>query len=290
MKPAVCGVLTGVSYVSGIDYYRGINEGFAELLGKRHLMPPNPQMVLSSIDCDRYALLLTERRIDEVCDHIGAGVARLVSADVDFVVLASNTAHVAAPALARRFPQLPLLHIADTTARAVRARGLRRVGLLGTEPTMREDYLKARLRAHRLDVLVPDSEAAMARIFEHIMTELSANVFTEPTRAYFAEQVRALAARGCEGVILGCTEIELLELQPLVPDVPLFRSAQLHIEAATRVAAGLDCVEMYAPPALVPRVGGCRAGARAGAVVAAWLVASGLLAVRCGALQTLRNG
>ena len=122
---------------------------------------------------------------------------------------------------------------------------------------MREDYLKERLRVHGLEVLVPESQADMEKIFSFIMDELSFNKFEESTRAFFVEQVKALAARGCEGVILGCTEIELLELQPHVDascisrdsgEYPLFRSAQLHIEAATRIAAGLDSVADYAPP------------------------------------------
>lgn len=242
----LCGILTGVSYASGIDYYRQVNEDFKRHLGKRHLMPPNPELLMASVDCDRYAYLLTERRYEEVCEHLLTGVARLVSAGVNFIVLASNTAHIAVPAVAARFPQLSLLHIADCTARAVRQNGLQRVGLLGTEPTMREEYLKARLRLHGLEVVVPESEADMARIFKLIMDELSCEVFLDSTRAFFAEQVRSLADRGCQGVVLGCTEIELLELQSHV-SVPLFRSARLHTEATARICAGLDVVSDYAP-------------------------------------------
>jgi len=262
MPTPVCGVLTGISYVSGLDYYRQINEEVGKLLGKANLMPPNPTMVLSSVDCDLYALLLTTNRTPEVCEHLAAGVARLVAAGCDFLVLASNTAHVSVPTLEERFPSLPILHIADVTATSIRSRGMRRVGLLGTEPTMREEYLKSRLRSHGLEIVVPDSDEDMTRIFQAIMHELGHNIFHDSTRAFFVKMVRKLQVRGCEGVILGCTEIELLELQPHVPDVALFRSAELHIEAASRVCAGLDAVDKYlpadrrasTPPRLPPRL------------------------------------
>ena len=213
MPTPVCGVLTGISYVSGLDYYRQINEEVGKLLGKANLMPPNPTMVLSSVDCDLYALLLTTNRTPEVCEHLAAGVARLVAAGCDFLVLASNTAHVSVPTLEERFPSLPILHIADVTATSIRSRGMRRVGLLGTEPTMREEYLKSRLRSHGLEIVVPDSDEDMTRIFQAIMHELGHNIFHDSTRAFFVKMVRKLQVRGCEGVILGCTEIELLELQ-----------------------------------------------------------------------------
>ena len=119
----VCGILTGVSYVSGLDYYGKINELFGKHVGKRHLMPPNPDMVLVSVDCDAYALMLTQGRHEDVCDHLAAGVARLVAAGVDFVALASNTAHISIPTLSTRFPQLRILHIADCTALAIRTAG-----------------------------------------------------------------------------------------------------------------------------------------------------------------------
>lgn len=119
----VCGILTGISYVSGLDYYSKINAKFGACVGKRRLMPPNPEIVMVSVDCDQYSLLLTERRYAEVSEHLASGVARLVRAGVDFVVMASNTAHMCVPTLLVKYPQLKLLHIADSTARSIRASG-----------------------------------------------------------------------------------------------------------------------------------------------------------------------
>ena len=93
------------------------------------------------------------------------GVDKLVKAGIDFLVIASNTGHVSVPHIRRAYPDLPVLHIADCTARAIKARKIDCVGLLGTEPTMKERFLIARLERHGLRVVVPDSEQDMSRIF-----------------------------------------------------------------------------------------------------------------------------
>ena len=248
MAPCL-GLLTGVSYQSGLDYYKNVNEKYMQLVPKGHLMPPNPLMVMVSVDCDVYAKMLAiDKDWDGVAEYISHGVGRLVKAEVDFLVICSNTAHLAVPRIGELYPRMPVLHIADTTARAIKAKGLTCVGLLGTEPTMREEYLKLQLRKHGIATIVPDSDAVFAQIFQFIMDELGFGEFKESTRAFFVQQVQQLAARGAQGVIMGCTEIELLLRQNDVPDVTLFASAELHIEAAAHVAAGLSQVADYMPP------------------------------------------
>ena len=184
----------------------------------------------------------------------------MVRAGAAFLVIASNTGHIAVPLVRARFPELPVLHIGDCTAAAIKASGASNVGLLGTEPTMREGYLKQQLGKHGIATLVPESEKDLTQIFQYIMDELGFNVFKETTREFFVAQVRNLAARGAEGVILGCTEIELLVKQSDVPEIPLYCSAELHIEAVARVQAGMDTVVQYMPREDV--VSGCAAKLR----------------------------
>ena len=249
-KKPVLGLLTGISYVSGVDYYRGISERFGVLLGgKGKLMPRNPLLSLVSVDCDEYAYALTQERWDDVYAHLLSGVDMLVASGIDVLVIVSNTGHMCLPVVAAKHPSLRVLHIADCTARAITARGFTKVGLLGTEPTMRRRYLKDRLALHGVETLVPERDEDLRQIFTYIMKELGQNVFADSTRAFFADQVAKLVSAGCQGVILGCTEIELLELADVCPGVPLFRSAELHIEACARVAAGLDDVAAYDPAA-----------------------------------------
>ena len=142
---------------------------------------------------------------------------------------------------------IPYLHIADCTAKAIKDKGLKRVGLLGTEPTMRESYLKERLAMHGIETLVPDNDQDLSQIFQFIMHELGFGVFKPETLAFFKDQVAKLVAQGAEGVILGCTEIELLIKQEHCPGVPLFASAELHMDAAAKVVAGAAQLSSYAP-------------------------------------------
>eukprot|EP00928_Gymnodinium_smaydae_P063408 TRINITY_DN46987_c0_g1_i2.p1 TRINITY_DN46987_c0_g1~~TRINITY_DN46987_c0_g1_i2.p1 ORF type:complete len:297 (+),score=69.49 TRINITY_DN46987_c0_g1_i2:68-892(+) len=243
------GLLTGLSYVSGIDYYRGINQQVAKLLPRGAVMERNSEMVIVSLDCDGYVELLTAQDTPGVCEYLFRGVRKLHAAGVDFLVIASNTAHICHDLVRQRLPELPVLHIADCTAAACRGQG--RIGLLGTEPTMRDgSWLKSRLALHGIEVTVPAEAADRQRCYDIICQELSFDVFTDASRAFFVDLVRRLHSDGgaTGGVILGCTEIELLVRQEDVPDVPLYRSAELHIQAAARVQAGAASLEEYLPP------------------------------------------
>ena len=148
----------------------------------------------------------------------------------------------------RDFPSLEILHIADTTAAAVKAAGMTRVGLLGTRPTMSDgSWLKERLGAHGIEVVTPEREEDLRRCYDIICQELSFDVFTDESRAFFVEMATELVKSGAEGVVLGCTEIELLVKAEDAPGVTLFASAALHMEAAARVSLGLTSVAALEP-------------------------------------------
>lgn len=247
-ESATVGILTGLSYVSGIDYYRGINEKSQKLLKKGSIMERNAEIVMVSLDCARYVELLTAQDDEGVQEYLFRGVKKLHGAGVDFLVIASNTAHICHDLVRQRLPDLPVLHIADCTAAAAKGKGP--VGLLGTEPTMRDgSWLKSRLALHGVEVVVPPSEADRRRCYDIICQELSSNIFTDQSRSFFVELVRSLhrdhGAVG--GVILGCTEIELLLQQSDVPEVMLYRSADLHIDAAARLQANAISLDELLP-------------------------------------------
>ena len=149
-------------------------------------------------------------------------------------MLCTNTMHKVADAITDAV-SIPLLHIADTTAEAVAQAGLQTVGLLATAYTMEQDFYVGRLREqHGLEVLVPD--AADRRIVHDVIyDELCVGVVDDRSREQYRRIMRALADRGAEGVVLGCTEIELL-LSPEDSSVPLFPTTRLHAEAAVRLA------------------------------------------------------
>lgn len=238
MTTPTLGILSGISYVSGLDYYKGINEKVLAGTAKRHLMSPNPAITMVSIDCDEYAYFLGSKAFEKVDEHLLGGVAKLVAAGCNLLVIASNTGHVCVPAVRESYPELDILHIADCCASELRRQGFSRVGLIGTKPTMEEDYLKARLALHGITTLVPEEEKIQDRIYEIICQELSYNVFNAQSRALMVEVIRRLEARGAQACILGCTEIELLVQQEHVPSLALLPSAEIHIQATADLLLG----------------------------------------------------
>jgi aspartate racemase len=127
-----------------------------------------------------------------------------------------------------------LLHLADATATTVRAAGLRTVGLLGTAFTMEQDFYRDRLASHGLTVVVPDAEDR-AVVHSVIYDELCRGIVTETSRAAYVAVIDRLVAAGAEGVVLGCTEIELL-IGPDDVGVPIFPTTRLHVAAAVERA------------------------------------------------------
>ncbi len=247
MSPPTLGILTGISYVSGLDYYKGINEKVLAGTPQLHVMSPNPRMVVVSVDCDAYVHLLTLKSFGEVAEYLLTGVRSLVAAGCDILVIASNTGHICVPAVEREFPQLKILHIADCCASQLKRQGLSNVGLIGTKPTMEEDYLKSRLLLHGVTTVVPEDEQTQEEMYEIICQELSYNVFRDESRTKMVNVIRRLEARGAEACILGCTEIELLVQQEHIPNLPLLPSAEIHIQTAADVLLGRVKLEDVLP-------------------------------------------
>ena len=242
------GILTGISYVSGLDYFKGINEAVLAGTPPHHLMSPNPSIVMASVDCDEYVHLLTLESFSEVDKHLLAGVRQLVASGCDTLVIASNTGHICVPAIEKAFTDLKILHIADCCASELNRQGHTNVGLVGTKPTMKEDYLKSRLSLHGITTLVPEDEKLQDEIYEIICQELSYNVFRDGSREKIVEVIRGLEARGAQACILGCTEIELLVKQEHIPDIPLLPSAEIHIQAAANLLLGkVDLADLLPP-------------------------------------------
>jgi aspartate racemase len=165
---------------------------------------------------------------------LSEAAAALEKAGADFLVLCTNTMHRVAGAIESRV-KIPLLHIADPTAQALKAAGISNVGLLGTRFTMEHDFYRGRLEStFGLTVLLPD---APDREFVHdvIYTELCRGVVSQVSRTGFQRVVSELASKGAQAVILGCTEIGLL-LRPADVSIPLFDTTFLHATAAASLA------------------------------------------------------
>ena len=219
------GLLGGMSWESTAIYYRLANELVRERLGGLH----SARLVLASVDFAEIEELQAAGEWDRAGVVLAEEAVRLERAGADFVVLCTNTMHQVAPAIEAALG-VPLLHLGDATAQAVLAAGVRTVGLLGTGFTMSQDFYRDRLAAHGLTVLVPAPED-QELVHRVIYDELCLGVVRAQSRAAYVEVVARLVAQGAEGIILGCTEIELL-IGPDDLDVPSFPTTRIHVEAA----------------------------------------------------------
>ncbi|MFD5932564.1 aspartate/glutamate racemase family protein [Streptomyces sp. NPDC060333] len=225
------GLLGGMSWESTAEYYRLLNEFTRERLGGLH----SARCVLYSVDFAEIERLQAQGRWDEAGEVLADAARSLEAAGADLVLLCTNTMHKVADQV-QAAVSVPLLHLADATAEAVRARGLRRVGLLGTAFTMEQDFYRGRLAAGGLEVSVPDADER-ALVHRVIYEELCIGVVREESRTAYREVIAGLVAAGAEGIVLGCTEIELLVGAEDSP-VPVFPTARIHAAAALDAALG----------------------------------------------------
>ncbi|MFE0922713.1 aspartate/glutamate racemase family protein [Streptomyces nigra] len=227
------GLIGGMSWESTAEYYRILNERTRDRLGGLH----SARCVIYSVDFAEIEQLQVQGRWEEAGAVLAEAALSLEAAGADLLLICTNTMHKVADMVGAAV-SVPLLHLADATADAVRASGLRRVGLLGTAFTMEQDFYRGRLERSGLDVRVPDA-GGRALVHRVIYEELCLGVVRDDSRAAYQEVIKDLVARGAEGVILGCTEIELL-IGPQDSPVPIFPTARLHAEAAvTDALAGV---------------------------------------------------
>jgi aspartate racemase len=224
------GLIGGMSWESTIPYYRTINETVRELRGGLH----SAQLVLVSVDFDEVERLQRQGNWEAAGALLADCAQRLERAGADFIVLCTNTMHKVAPAI-EAAAGIPLFHIADPTAEAIRAAGLRKVGLLGTRFTMEQDFYRARLATrYGLEVVVP-GEAGRALVHRVIYDELCQGKVLDASREAYRAVIRELAGDGAEALILGCTEIALL-VGPADSPVPVFDTTALHARKAAEYA------------------------------------------------------
>jgi len=220
------GLIGGMSWESTAHYYARINQLVAQRLGGLH----SAQMLLYSVDFDDL------QKMQHAGDWQGAArllvdaARRLERGGADGLIICANTMHKVAPEI-QRAVRLPVIHIAEATADAIRRRGLRRVALLGTRFTMEQDFYRAHLEeTHGLTVLVPGQEER-DKVHHIIFDELCKGLVRPESKRQFQGIITNLKAAGAQGAILGCTEFSLFQLED-TPDMPLFDTTELHARLA----------------------------------------------------------
>jgi aspartate racemase len=225
----VIGMLGGMSWESSAQYYRLVNELTRERLGGLH----SARLVLVSVDFAEIEQLQVTGQWERAGELLAEAAKSAEAAGAELLLLCTNTMHKVAGQI-QDAVSIPLLHLADTTAAAVQRARLSTVGLLGTAFTMEQDFYRDRLAHHGLTVLVPPAEDR-ALVHRVIYSELCLGEVREASRQAYQKVIDRLKHAGAEGVILGCTEIELL-IQPKDSPIPVFATTQLHVEAAIEQA------------------------------------------------------
>ena len=224
------GLIGGMSWESSIEYYRIINETAKDILGELH----SAKSLMITVDFAEIEKLQHEGRWDEAGQILVECAQNLERGGADFIVLCTNTMHKLAGQIIANV-NIPFLHIADATAEKIIATGIKKIGLLGTRFTMEHDFYKGRLiEKYELDVLIP-TEADRAIIHRVIYEELVQGKVVDSSREEYKRIMETLIAQGAEGIILGCTEIELL-IQEEDGNVPLFPTTSIHAIAAVKYA------------------------------------------------------
>ncbi len=223
------GMLGGMSWESTAEYYRLANELVRDRLGGVH----SARLLLDSMDFADMERLQSAGLWKEAGDLLAAKASALEAAGAELLLLCTNTMHLVVDAIEQAV-EIPVLHILDATSARVRQEGLGRVGVLGTAFTMEHDFYRDRLAASGVDATVPERQDR-ATVHRIIYEELVRGVVTDASRAQYRAIIDRLVADGAEGIVLGCTEIELLVTAEDSP-VPVFPTTRIHVEAAVEMA------------------------------------------------------
>ncbi|MBS0248767.1 MAG: aspartate/glutamate racemase family protein [Proteobacteria bacterium] len=220
------GLLGGMSWESTAVYYRHINEAVRDRLGGLH----SAEVLMRSVDFDDIVALQKADQWEKAGATLSALARGLERAGADCILICTNTMHKLADTI-QSAVSVPLIHIADTTAEAVKATPARRPLLLATRYTMEQDFYVSRLRSmHGLDLMVPHAEDR-ATVHDIIFAELCCGMIQDASRQRYLDIIARARDEGADSVILGCTEIGLL-IQPDMLDIPAFDSTLIHADAA----------------------------------------------------------
>ena len=225
MNLKTIGLIGGMSWESTVTYYKIINEVIKEKLGGLH----SAKCVLYSVDFQEIEECQANGNWEKSGEILGEAAYNLEKAGADFIVICTNIMHKVVNQIKEKI-SIPILHIAEMTAKKILEKGLKNIALLGTKYTMEQDFYKSKLIEKGINVIIPDKND-IEIINEVIYDELCLGTINSDSKKKFLEIVDKLRSKGAEGIILGCTEIGLL-IKNEDTDVPLFDTAIIHAEQA----------------------------------------------------------
>jgi aspartate racemase len=217
------GMIGGTSWHSTIEYYRLLNELVGDKIGRQQ----NPPLLLYSLNVK----LMRKNDPEKIKNSYLEIAQKLENAGAKAIIICANTPHLVYDFVQPKI-DIPILHIADAIAKEAKQKGFKKLGLLGTKPTMMGDFLQRRLKEnHQIETLIP-AEEHIDETHRFISKELTQGKFTDKAKKFYLEQMQLLKARGAEAIVLGCTELPML-IKQNDTEIPLLDTTKLHAQMAT---------------------------------------------------------
>lgn len=224
------GLIGGMSWESSLEYYRTINETVRAKLGGFH----SAKCLMYSVDFEKIEVLQHENKWDELTDIMVEIAKKLKNAGADFIIICTNTMHKMAEDIEEK-AQIKVLHIAEATGKEIIKRKIKKIGLLGTNFTMEQDFYKKVLKdSFNIEVIIPN-EKEREIVHKVIYDELCKGIISEESKNEYIKIINNLVLNGAEGIVLGCTEIPLLIKQEDV-EIPSFDTTTIHSISAVEFA------------------------------------------------------
>jgi len=223
------GLAGGLSWYSTVDYYRIINEQVNIKSGGDEAA----KIILYSINYGEIKKLTQEESWDKIIDIICTAAKKIEDAGADCLLIGANTMHKIAGEVQSSI-NIPLIHIADATAKEIKKKSISTVALLGTKYTMQLDFYRDKLAEYEIETIIPGEEDVQM-VNDSIYNELGKGLILPDTKKNYLQLINKLIEQGAEGIILGCTEIPLLIKQKDSP-VPVFDTTYIHAMAAVNFA------------------------------------------------------
>ena len=223
------GLIGGITPESTVLYYQILNRLNANQLGKTH----SAELIITSFDFGQISQLVEEGRWDLLNKKMAEAGTNLENAGASCILICANTMHLCIDAV-RKVVRIPVIHIADSTAKEIQKKGIQKVALLGTKYTMEKDFFRDILKKHAIATIIPDVEER-DEIHRIIYDELAQGEFKKSSKEKYLKIIDRLILKGAKGIILGCTEIPLLINQNDV-SLPIFDTTKIHAAAGFKFA------------------------------------------------------
>jgi aspartate racemase len=223
------GLIGGITPESTVLYYQILNRLNANQLGKTH----SAELIITSFDFGQISQLVEEGRWDLLNKKMAEAGTNLENAGASCILICANTMHLCIDTV-RKVVRIPVIHIADSTAKEIQKKGIQKVALLGTKYTMEKDFFRDILNKHEIETIIPDVEER-DEIHRIIYDELAQGEFKKSSKEKYLKIIDSLILKGVKGIILGCTEIPLLINQNDV-SLPIFDTTKIHAAAGFKFA------------------------------------------------------